>query len=105
MKGPNKDLLRAVHTVHDQDCAVRIREPAVLITRVEYANLFHATTELYGVFQVQRALGAPGPLRIILADGHCASEFRRQRKPPCTAHQTPWLQTPWTRRGTPSAHS
>lgn len=74
MKGPNQDLLKSVTAVHSQDCAVHITEPTVLITRVEYANLFHASTELYGVFQVQRALGAPGPMRVVLADGHCASK-------------------------------
>ena len=68
---------------------MRITEPAVLITRVEYANLFHATTELYGVLQVQKALGAPGPLHVILADGHCASECHGPLHPaPCPLHQS-----------------
>jgi glycoprotein 2-beta-D-xylosyltransferase len=48
--------------------------PHVLVIRFEYANFFHAMTDWYNVFLVQRLLGAGAP-RVVLADGHPASSL------------------------------
>lgn len=75
MKALNHDLLRSVTmTGALPHCSVYYPGTTLLISRVEYANWFHATTELYSAFAAAKAAGLPGPPRIVLADGHCRSE-------------------------------
>jgi hypothetical protein len=85
VRGLNHDLLDSVTTTELlPQCTVYFPGTTVLISRVEYANWFHATTELYSVFSVAKALGLQGPPRIILADGHCHSECHEL---PCTRNE------------------
>lgn len=104
--GPNGDLARQLRSTHSRSCARTVQEPTLLITRVEYANLFHASTEQYAVYAVARALGAPGPMPLILADGHCRSEYApgtaaKPTHPLTLTHFRSLLprQTRWTRHG------
>jgi glycoprotein 2-beta-D-xylosyltransferase len=38
-------------------CGARVEQPVLLITRMEYANLFHTTTDWYNAWSVARVLG------------------------------------------------
>jgi len=75
VKALNHDLLQSVTTTGALPrCTVYYPGTTVLISRVEYANWFHATTELFSAFAAAKADGVSGPPRIVLADGHCRSE-------------------------------
>lgn len=78
-------------------CRTRITQPVMMVTRVEYANLFHQSTDWYNVWSVARVLGVepttdyeaeglhadsllppnPGdpkiPYHVVFLDGHNAS--------------------------------
>jgi hypothetical protein len=59
--------------LHELQCDAWVDEPALLITRYEYANLYHTTTDWYNVYQLLRMLDLP--LRdtlIVFVDGHSA---------------------------------
>ena len=47
----------SVKTPASQVCTSHITDPVFALTRMEYANLFHTTTDWYNVWSVARALG------------------------------------------------
>ena len=49
-----------------------IEEPALLVTRFEYANLFHTVTDWYSAYVSSRVTGLPNRPHLIFVDGHCA---------------------------------
>ena len=52
------EMLKATRTVKGpQRCASRITDPVFAVTRMEYANLFHTSTDWYNVWSVARSLG------------------------------------------------
>ncbi|KAG4935404.1 hypothetical protein JHK85_050323 [Glycine max] len=50
-----------------------IEEPALLVTRFEYANLFHTVTDWYSAYVSSRVTGLPNRPHLIFVDGHCAA--------------------------------
>ncbi|XP_057795271.1 beta-1,2-xylosyltransferase [Salvia miltiorrhiza] len=52
-------------------CSQWIEEPAVLVTRFEYANLFHTVTDWYSAYVASRVTGLPNRPHLVFVDGHC----------------------------------
>lgn len=48
-----------------------IEEPVVLVTRFEYANLFHTVTDWYSAYVSSRVTGLPNRPHLVFVDGHC----------------------------------
>ncbi|KAG0468982.1 hypothetical protein HPP92_018310 [Vanilla planifolia] len=48
-----------------------IEEPTVLVTRFEYANLFHTVTDWYSAYVSSRVTGLSSRPHLIFVDGHC----------------------------------
>jgi hypothetical protein len=52
-------------------CDAWIDEPVLLVTRYEYANLYHTLTDWYNVFQTLKIFDLPvKETLIVLVDGH-----------------------------------
>ncbi|CAL9243531.1 unnamed protein product, partial [Arabidopsis halleri] len=47
-----------------------VEEPNLLVTRFEYANLFHNVTDWYSAYVVT---GLPNRPHIVFVDGHCTN--------------------------------
>ncbi|KVH99194.1 beta-(1,2)-xylosyltransferase-like [Cynara cardunculus var. scolymus] len=52
-------------------CSEWIEEPTLLVTRFEYANLFHTVTDWYSAYVSSRVTGLPIRPRLVFIDGHC----------------------------------
>jgi glycoprotein 2-beta-D-xylosyltransferase len=48
-----------------------IDEPALLVTRFEYANMFHTVTDWYSAYVSSRITGLAGRPHLVFVDGHC----------------------------------
>lgn len=48
-----------------------IEEPTLLVTRFEYANLFHTVTDWYSAYVSSRVTGLPNRPKLVFVDGHC----------------------------------
>eukprot|EP00850_Spirogloea_muscicola_P012771 SM000084S23107 [mRNA] locus=s84:141413:143836:- [translate_table: standard] len=70
---PITSMLQVVRAVHSLACNVTITEPTVIVTRYEYANLFHTMTDWYSVYTAAKALELGHPPRILFIDGHSQS--------------------------------
>jgi len=71
------DILSAMGTLNDKDlktCAKRRHRPALLITRYEYANLYHTMTDWYNAYQTMRMYELSEP-DLIFLDGHSAGHL------------------------------
>ncbi|XP_009410324.2 beta-1,2-xylosyltransferase RCN11 [Musa acuminata AAA Group] len=66
-------LMESMRVVgHEQlDCTQWIEEPTVLVTRFEYANLFHTVTDWYSAYVSSRVTGVPNRPNLVFVDGHC----------------------------------
>ncbi|KAI3928574.1 hypothetical protein MKW98_024175 [Papaver atlanticum] len=51
--------------------AVWVDEPRLLVTRFEYANLFHTVTDWYSAYAASRVTGMPTRPHLVVLDGHC----------------------------------
>lgn len=49
----------------------RVTQPAVVVTRFEYANLFHTVTDWYSAYMTSRIAKLKKRPRLIFVDGHC----------------------------------
>lgn len=47
-----------------------IEEPTLLVTRFEYANVFHTFTDWYSAYVSSRVTGLPSRPHVIFVDGH-----------------------------------
>lgn len=56
-------------------CSQWIEEPAVLVTRFEYANLFHTVTDWYSAYVSSRVTGLANRPHLIFVDGHCKTSL------------------------------
>ncbi|XP_042060190.1 beta-1,2-xylosyltransferase-like [Salvia splendens] len=67
-----RDLIRSTRLVdpHEFVCS-KIEDPAILVTRFEYANLFHTVTEWYSAYVASRVTGLPNRPHLVFVDGHC----------------------------------
>ncbi|KAG0468983.1 hypothetical protein HPP92_018311 [Vanilla planifolia] len=52
-------------------CSQWIEEPTILVTRFEYANLFHTVTDWYSAYVSSRVTGSSSRPHLIFVDGHC----------------------------------
>ena len=43
----------------------------LLVTRFEYANLFHTITDWYSAYVSSRVVGLPNRPHLVFVDGHC----------------------------------
>ncbi|KAF5196133.1 Beta-1,2-xylosyltransferase, partial [Thalictrum thalictroides] len=48
-----------------------VEEPTLLVTRFEYANLFHTVTDWYSAYIASRVTGLPNRPHLVFVDGHC----------------------------------
>jgi glycoprotein 2-beta-D-xylosyltransferase len=51
------EALRIIPAAEGAACGKRIREPVLAVTRMEYVNLFHTSTDWYNVWSLARTLG------------------------------------------------
>ncbi|CAA7397955.1 unnamed protein product [Spirodela intermedia] len=56
-------------------CSQWIDEPTVLVTRFEYANLFHTVTDWYSAYASSRVANLPYRPHLIFVDGHCRTSL------------------------------
>lgn len=57
------------------NCSEWVEEPTVLVTRFEYANVFHTFTDWYSAYVASRVTGLPNRPRIVFVDGHCKAQL------------------------------
>jgi hypothetical protein len=50
-------VVRADAALDARRCATRVRDRVIAVTRMEYANLFHTSTDWYNVWSAARGLG------------------------------------------------
>lgn len=48
-----------------------VEEPTLLVTRFEYANLFHTITDWYSAYVSSRVTNLPNRPNVVFLDGHC----------------------------------
>lgn len=48
-----------------------VDEPTLLVTRFEYANLFHTVTDWYSAYVSSRVTNLPNLPNVVFVDGHC----------------------------------
>ncbi|KAK8644010.1 hypothetical protein V6N13_013286 [Hibiscus sabdariffa] len=60
---------------NDFDCQEWVEGPALLVTRVEYANLFHTVTDWYSAYVSSRVTGLPNRPHLVFVDGHCETQL------------------------------
>ncbi|KAK1293550.1 Beta-(1,2)-xylosyltransferase [Acorus calamus] len=65
-----RDLMESVR-VGVIDCGQWIEEPTLLVTRFEYANLFHTITDWYSAYVSSRVTNLTGRPHLVFVDGHC----------------------------------
>ncbi|XP_073153013.1 beta-1,2-xylosyltransferase isoform X2 [Henckelia pumila] len=56
-------------------CSEWIEEPTLLVTRFEYANVFHTFTDWYSAYVASRVTGLPSRPRLVFVDGHCQTRL------------------------------
>ncbi|KAK9089814.1 hypothetical protein Scep_028896 [Stephania cephalantha] len=66
-------LIDSIRVVGGEDfhCDQWIEEPTLLVTRFEYANLFHTVTDWYSAYIASKVTGLPNRPNVIFVDGHC----------------------------------
>ncbi|WOL12349.1 hypothetical protein Cni_G21115 [Canna indica] len=56
-------------------CTEWIEEPTVLVTRFEYANVFHTVTDWYSAYVSSRVTGLSNRPNLVFVDGHCKTQL------------------------------
>jgi glycoprotein 2-beta-D-xylosyltransferase len=66
-------LLEQIHTIplNEVTCAQIVTQPVVVVTRFEYANLFHTVTDWYSAYITARIANLKQRPQLIFVDGHC----------------------------------
>ncbi|CAF2133860.1 unnamed protein product [Brassica rapa] len=49
--------------------------PTLLVTRFEYANMFHTVTDWYSAYVSSRVTGSPNRPHVVFIDGHCTTQL------------------------------
>ncbi|EPS58119.1 hypothetical protein M569_16697, partial [Genlisea aurea] len=57
-----------------------IDEPTLLVTRFEYANVFHTYTDWYSSYVSSRVTGLPRRPHVVFVDGHCETQLEETWK-------------------------
>ncbi|XP_027342310.1 beta-1,2-xylosyltransferase [Abrus precatorius] len=77
-----RDLISKIRIVGGKGfhCDEWIEEPTLLVTRFEYANLFHTVTDWYSAYVSSRVTGLPSRPHLIFVDGHCTAPLEETWK-------------------------
>ncbi|KAL5077417.1 hypothetical protein RYX36_016401 [Vicia faba] len=77
-----RDLISKIRVVGRKEfaCDQWIEEPTLLVTRFEYANLFHTITDWYSAYVSSRVTGLPNRPHLIFVDGHCMAQLEETWK-------------------------
>ncbi|XP_058788088.1 beta-1,2-xylosyltransferase-like [Vicia villosa] len=77
-----RDLISKIRVVGRKEfaCDQWIEEPTLLVTRFEYANLFHTITDWYSAYVSSRVTGLPNRPHLIFVDGHCTAQLEETWK-------------------------
>ncbi|ESQ42903.1 hypothetical protein EUTSA_v10013238mg [Eutrema salsugineum] len=72
-----RDLVASIRAVGTEDfvCEEWVEEPTLLVTRFEYANLFHTVTDWYSAYVSSRVTGLPNRPHVVFIDGHCTTQL------------------------------
>lgn len=57
------------------ECTQWIDEPTILVTRFEYANLFHTVTDWYSAYVSSRVANLSNRPNVVFVDGHCKAQL------------------------------
>ncbi|KAF2303794.1 hypothetical protein GH714_023463 [Hevea brasiliensis] len=68
-----RELIGSIRVVDDKEfhCDQWIEEPTLLVTRFEYANLFHTVTDWFSAYVSSRVTELPYRPHLVFVDGHC----------------------------------
>ncbi|XP_062191725.1 beta-1,2-xylosyltransferase RCN11-like [Phragmites australis] len=58
-------------------CSQWVEEPTLLVTRFEYANLFHTITDWYSAYVSSRVTNLPSRPNVLFVDGHCKAQLEQ----------------------------
>ncbi|XP_059666489.1 beta-1,2-xylosyltransferase-like [Cornus florida] len=61
-------------------CSEWVEEPTLLVTRYEYANLFHTVTDWFSAYVASRVTGLPNRPHVVFVDGHCLAPLEETWK-------------------------
>lgn len=77
-----RDLIHSIHLIaaNQFQCSQWVEEPTLLITRFEYANLFHTVTDWYSAYVSSRVTGLPNRPQLVFVDGHCMTPLEETWK-------------------------
>ncbi|CAH9138801.1 unnamed protein product [Cuscuta epithymum] len=77
-----RSLIDSIQLVSEDDfqCTEWIEEPTLLVTRFEYANLFHTFTDWYSAYVASRVTGLPTRPHLVFVDGHCQTQLEETWK-------------------------
>ncbi|KAG1327286.1 Beta-(1,2)-xylosyltransferase [Cocos nucifera] len=53
------------------ECTQWVDEPTLLVTRFEYANLFHTASDWYSAYASSQVTNLPNRPNVVFVDGHC----------------------------------
>ncbi|KAJ8621497.1 hypothetical protein MRB53_030026 [Persea americana] len=56
-------------------CSQWVEDTTILVTRFEYANLFHTITDWYSAYVSSRVTGLTARPHLVFVDGHCKSQL------------------------------
>ncbi|KAI7755373.1 hypothetical protein M8C21_003677 [Ambrosia artemisiifolia] len=72
-----RELIASMRFVRADEfvCSEWVEEPTLLITRFEYANLFHTITDWYSAYVSSRVTGLPNRPQLVFIDGHCKTQL------------------------------
>ncbi|KAJ6848019.1 beta-(1,2)-xylosyltransferase [Iris pallida] len=56
-------------------CSKWVEEPTLLVTRFEYANVFHTVTDWYSAYVSSRVTNLPARPHLVFVDGHCKAQL------------------------------
>ncbi|KAJ8426450.1 hypothetical protein Cgig2_031099 [Carnegiea gigantea] len=67
-----RELIGTMELVRESElnCSQWIEEPTLLLTRFEYANVFHTYTDWYSAYVSARVTGLPTRPHVVFVDGH-----------------------------------
>ncbi|KAK2987072.1 hypothetical protein RJ640_004798 [Escallonia rubra] len=79
-RGPHAFLGRSQLAIQFEVLIEWVEEPTLLITRYEYANLFHTVTDWYSAYVASRVTGLPNRPHLVFVDGHCVTPLEKTWK-------------------------
>lgn len=68
------DSIRVVRA-NEFQCSEWVEEPTLLVTRFEYANVFHTFTDWYSAYVASRVTDLPYRPHLVFVDGHCETQL------------------------------